>query len=457
MNSTKQLSRRRMLKGSSATLAALGLLRTMGFGKPVSAHASHTEITMNEETMTQDIQQPAPKGPGSVSGAPHLPAGFTDTFTSHSIKTGDVRLHAVIGGDGPPLLLIHGWPQTWYAWRMIMPTLARDFQVIAVDQRGRGLSDKPRSGYDTGTLANDLVGLMDALGHQRFALYGTDTGMPIAYALAADHPERVARLVVSEAPLPGVAPSPPLFVPAPINERYYHIAFNRTATVNEQLVKGREDIFFGNEFEIFAVKKLPDYAVKYYIDQIAHDPEALSANFNWYRALDATMAQNEQRKTRRLTMPVLAIGGEKSAGAGVANTMKLAADDVQSAVIPGSGHWVAEEAPEELLAALTAFLAPYREAAAANVTKPAVITPNTGPAGMTFAVAAKGFQAKEQVVTWLNTPASVQGLQLSGTASAGGSIQLEFDSAGLAPGYYGLVLHGLDSRREYVLPFGLTG
>ena len=161
----------------------------------------------------------SPEGPGSVSGAPNLPAGFTDTFTSRYVDTGELRLHAVTGGGGPPLLLVHGWPQTWYAWRMVMPALARDFSVIAVDQRGIGLSDKPQGGYDTGTLAGDLVALMDALGHQRFAVYGTDVGMPIAYALAADHPGRLDRLVVSEAPLPGVSPSPPLFLPPLLNAR----------------------------------------------------------------------------------------------------------------------------------------------------------------------------------------------------------------------------------------------
>jgi pimeloyl-ACP methyl ester carboxylesterase len=300
-----------------------------------------------------------PQGPGSVAGAPNLPDGFAGTFSSQYVDTGEVRLHAVIGGDGPPLLLVHGWPQTWYAWRLVMPGLARDFTVIAVDQRGRGLSDKPRSGYDTGTLANDLVGLMDALGYQRFAVYGTDTGNPIAYALAADHPERVERLVVSEAPLPGISPAPP-FIPAPVNERLWHVNFNRAARVNEQLVRGREDIFFGNEFAVSAAKPLPDYAVKYYIDQLAADPDALRGSFEFYRALDTTVAQNQQRMTRRLAMPVLAIGGEKSSGEGVGNTMKLVADDVQSLVIPGVGHWVAEEAPDDILAALTAFLAPYR-------------------------------------------------------------------------------------------------
>ena len=160
---------------------------------------------------------PTPEGPGSVSGAPNLPAGFTDTFTSRYVDIGELRLHAVIGGDGPPLLLVHGWPQTWYAWRRLMPPLAQDFQVVAVDQRGIGLSNKPHDGYDTATLARDLVALMEALGHRRFAMYGTDTGMPIAYAVAADHPDRLERLAVSEAPLPGITPSPPLLLPPPLN------------------------------------------------------------------------------------------------------------------------------------------------------------------------------------------------------------------------------------------------
>jgi pimeloyl-ACP methyl ester carboxylesterase len=187
-----------------------------------------------------------------------------------------VRLHAVIGDDGPPLLLIHGWPGSRYYWRLVMPALARDFEVIAVDQRGIGLSDKPEGGYDAGTLANDLVGLMDALGHQQFSVVGVDTGMLIGYALAADHPERVVRLALGEAPLPGISLPNPLIVP----------------------------------------------------DQV---------------------------------MPVLAMGGAESLGAMTADTMRLTADDVQTLVIPGVGHWLAEEAPEQLVAALTEFLAPTKE------------------------------------------------------------------------------------------------
>jgi pimeloyl-ACP methyl ester carboxylesterase len=310
---------------------------------------------------------PTPEGPGSASGAPNLPEGFTGTFTIRSIDTGDVRLHAVTGGDGPPLLLIHGWPGSWYYWRLVMPTLARDFSVIAVDQRGIGLSDKPEEGYDTGTLANDLAGLMDALGHQRFAVVGVDTGMLIGYALAADHPDRVARLAVGEAPLPGITPPTPLILPDQVVDRLWHIPFNQLKETNEKLVAGREDIFFGAEFAASAgTNKLPGYAVKYYVDGLASSPEALHGSFQLYRAFAATAAQNEERKTRRLPMPVLAMGGAESAGAMTADTMKLVANDVQTLVLPGTGHWLAEQAPDELSAALTEFLSPYREAAANN-------------------------------------------------------------------------------------------
>jgi pimeloyl-ACP methyl ester carboxylesterase len=311
--------------------------------------------------MSSSASLPIPEGPGSVSGAPNLPDGFTGTFTSRYIDTGDLRQHVVTGGQGPPLLLVHGWPQTWYAWRLVMPALARDFFVVAPDQRGTGLSGKPPEGYDTGTLAGDLVALMDALGHQRFAMAGHDTGMWIGYALAADHSGRLDRLAVAETPLPGVSPSPPLFANAHLNDALWHFAFNRLAGVNDQLVTGREDIYFGWQFASKAAKKLPDYAVRHYVETLAAGPEALHASFAIYRALDTTITQNQQRMQRRLTLPVLGIGGQYSLGDQVANTMKLAADDVQTLIMPGCAHWVPEEAPEETLAALTAFLAPYRD------------------------------------------------------------------------------------------------
>ena len=292
--------------------------------------------------------------------APHLPPGFTGTFTSRYIKANGLRQHAVIGGDGPPVLMVHGWPQNWYQYRLLMPALARDFQVIAVDQRGMGLSDKPRSGYDSATIANDLVGLMDALGHQQFAVVGCDTGMVISYALAADHRDRVARLIVGESVVPGVTPSPPLFVPDPLVAHVWHLLFNRLDELNVQLVRGREKDFFGFIYAVEAGHPLPDYAVSYYTNGFASSLDALRGSFEFYRTWGVTSAQNQQRANQRLTTPVLALGGALGLGAGPAEAMKLVATDVQSVLIPGCGHWLAEEAPTEMLAALTEFLTPYR-------------------------------------------------------------------------------------------------
>jgi pimeloyl-ACP methyl ester carboxylesterase len=345
---THPIQTRRDILFAIATTSALSLMPGASFAASVP-HAR---------------QPSTPDGPGSASGAPHLPEGFTDTFTSRYVDIGDLRMHAVIGGEGPPLLLVHGWPQTWYQWRLVMPALARDFRVIAVDQRGIGLSDKPETGYDAGTAANDMVALMEALGHKRFAMVGFDTGMPIGYALAADHPARLDRLVVGEGLVAGVSPPIPLIVPGPINERLWHIAFNRLGPeVNEALVKGREHVFFGAEYAVAAEKPLPEEIVKYYVDRLATTPDALRGSFGFYRAIDISSTQNQSRKAKRLTLPILVIGGASGVGDGAANTMKLVADDVQSVTIPGTGHWIAEEAPTEVVVALTQFLAPYRVAA----------------------------------------------------------------------------------------------
>jgi pimeloyl-ACP methyl ester carboxylesterase len=367
-------TRRRVLGSAAMTMLAAQM------GMMGSARARTTTSTKEILMSSSSTSRSTPEGPGSVSGAPNLPAGFTDTFTSQYIDTGELRLHAVIGGEGPPLLLVHGWPENWYAWRMLMPALAKDFEVIAVDQRGIGLSDKPQDGYDTGTLANDLVALMDALGHERFAVVGHDTGYFISYALAADHPDRVDRLVVAEVPGPlGVNASPPLFIPEPLNNRLWHIPFNRVNDeLTEQLVRGREDIFFGYEFAIQGGQKgLPDDVQQYYFD-LYSDPDVLRGSFGFYRALDTTLAQEQQRKTQKLTMPVLGIGGAESWGEAAGEGMKPAADDVQTVVIPGVGHWVAEQAPEEMLEALTTFLAPYRDASAA-LHDPELLAAASGP------------------------------------------------------------------------------
>ncbi|SFY52374.1 alpha/beta fold hydrolase [Streptomyces sp. F-1] len=291
-----------------------------------------------------------------------LPDGFLDVFTSQLVEVTGLRLHAVTGGDGPALLLIGGWPQTWYAWREVMPALARRHTVVAVDSRGAGLSDKPDDGYDAGTLAADLVALMAALGHDRFDVVGHDIGTWTAYALAADHPELVGRLAILEALIPGLTPSPPFFGPAAVNLKLWQFGFNRLPDLNEELVRGRERLFFGWQFATKAARRtaIPEYAVDVYVDAITRDPRALHASFAYYRALDETITQNEQRSKTRLTLPVLAVGGALWSGAGAAQTMRLAADDVTEVVLDDCGHYPAEEQPARFVEILEDFLVANR-------------------------------------------------------------------------------------------------
>ncbi|MEV3854087.1 alpha/beta hydrolase [Streptomyces sp. NPDC050095] len=291
-----------------------------------------------------------------------LPDGFLDVFTSRLVEVNGLRLHAVTGGDGPALLLVGGWPQTWYAWREVMPALARRHTVVAVDSRGAGLSDKPDDGYDAGTLAADLVALMAALGHDRFDVVGHDIGTWTGYALAADHPERVGRLAILEALIPGLTPSPPFFGPAAANLKLWQFGFNRLTDLNEELVRGRERLFFGWQFATKAATPtaIPTYAVDVYVDAITADPRALRASFAYYRALDETIAQNEQRSKTRLTLPVLAVGGALWSGDGAARTMRLAADDVTEVVLDDCGHYPAEEQPARFVEILEDFLAANR-------------------------------------------------------------------------------------------------
>jgi len=144
------------------------------------------------------------------------------------------------------------------------------FRVIAVDPRGVGLSDKPSNGYDQATLAKDMIGLMSALSYERFAMVGYDIGMWVAYAIAADHPGRLERMAVAEAIIPGVSPSPPLLGSRWLSDFLWHFNFNRAIDINERMVEGREEIYFGHQFASKAATptSIPPYAVKVYVDAL---------------------------------------------------------------------------------------------------------------------------------------------------------------------------------------------
>ncbi|MGW7052949.1 alpha/beta fold hydrolase [Streptomyces sp. NPDC054887] len=294
----------------------------------------------------------------TVTDVPSLPAGFTDTFTSRTVTTKEVTLHAVVGGDGPPLLLLPGWPQFWYSWRLAMPALAEHFTVIAPDLRGMGASDKPDTGYDALTLADDMAELMTALGHDRFAVVGYDLGMLVAYALAATHRDRVTRFVGAESILPGLTPFPPMLTDPATNELMSHFVINRLADLNERLIAGREEIYFGHQFATKTATPgaIPQYAVDLYVDHL-RDPAARRASFEYYRTLDTTAEHVQHwRDQGPLTIPVLAIGGQYSTGTIPAETMRLVATDVTEQVIPGAGHFLPEEVPQELTKRLLEFL-----------------------------------------------------------------------------------------------------
>lgn len=293
---------------------------------------------------------------------PNLSDEFLTVFESFFVQTDDVKLHAVIGGKGPALLLVGGWPQTWYQWRFVMPALAKQYTVVAVDARGFNLSDTTPSGYDSATIANDLAKLMSILGYEKFSVVGHDLGMWAGYALAADHPERLIRLAVVEAVIPGVADWFTLLCDKPLNDFLWHFAFNRVDAINEQLVKGREDIYFKYQFATKAASPdaIPAYAVSYYVDVLKSSPERLRSSFEYYRVIDTNMAQTRQRKTKKITIPVLAVAGEVACNSFTANDMRLLANDVSEVIVPACGHFVPEEAPESLLAALIPFFNPLQ-------------------------------------------------------------------------------------------------
>ena len=297
--------------------------------------------------------------PFTVTDVPNLPTGFAATFTSKTVTTSEgLTLHAVVGGDGPPLLLLPAWPQFWYHWRLVMPALAEHFTVVAADVRGLGGSDKPAAGYTPVTLAADMADLMTALGHDRFAVAGYDLGMNVAHGLAASHRDRVTRLVVGESVLPGLSPSPPLISDAATNAFLWHFAFNRLQDINERMVAGREEIYFGHQFTSKAARPdaIPQHIVDVYVD-LLRDPAALHAVFEYYRTLDEWPEQvHRWRDEGPLSIPVLAIGGEYATGTGPEEVMRLLATNVTGLVIPGVGHFLAEEAPEALTKALLDFL-----------------------------------------------------------------------------------------------------
>ncbi|MEU1176436.1 alpha/beta hydrolase [Streptomyces sp. NPDC005820] len=288
------------------------------------------------------------------SSGEQIPAGFSE----HKTQVAGTGINYVIGGHGPTLVLIHGYPQTWYEWHGIMPALAKHYTVIAPDLPGAGKSDAPASGYDKKTMAAKLHALLVSLGKdQDVNVVGHDIGTMVAYSYAAQYPHSVSKLVLSEAPIPdpGVYTFPSLTAQG---TGAWHFGFFSLQTgLPESLIQGRELTWISGFMRGIAVHKdaLTPEDLQIFASYL-RDPAHLEASFAWFRTFPQDIADNARFQKKPLTMPVLAIGADGSLGSSVAKQVRHYATHVTPAVVPDSGHWIYEEHPKEMTDLLLRFL-----------------------------------------------------------------------------------------------------
>jgi pimeloyl-ACP methyl ester carboxylesterase len=278
-----------------------------------------------------------------------------DYIEHHSAELSGLTMHYVTAGIGEPVVLLHGWPQTWYEWRDVIHLLRDRYRLIAPDLRGLGDSSRPQTGYDTCTLAADVWELVNgALGINEFKLVGHDWGGPVSYALAAAHAQAVTRLAIVDVAIPGDGS-------ANISQggRRWHHAFHQTAGLPEALIEGREAIYLGWFYRNYGYRPdaVSDTAIAEYLRTYTQ-PGALRAGLEYYRNIPTDIAQNEALVAAgKLPMPVLALGGAESWGRGreVLDSCRRVARDVRGGVIEKAGHWIPEEQPDALVRALCDF------------------------------------------------------------------------------------------------------
>ncbi|ADO73228.1 alpha/beta fold hydrolase [Stigmatella aurantiaca] len=283
--------------------------------------------------------------PTQVTAAPR---GFEER---HADVNG-VRLRYLIGGQGSPVVLLHGYTQTSHMWQPLMPLLAQRHTVIVPDLRGAGGSSKPESGYDKKTLAADIHALTSSLGLERVSIVGHDIGLMVAYAYAAQFPQATERVVLMDAFLPGIGNWKDVWL---LRDLWH---FHFTGEVPLALVKGRERIYFEHFWNDFAAdpkRSVPEADRRLYAKAYAQ-PGGMRAGFEYFKAFEQDARDFAQLSATRLSMPVLVLTGEKAGGTVLIEQAKAVASEVQGQVVPGVGHWLMEEAPQTVIPAITGFL-----------------------------------------------------------------------------------------------------
>jgi pimeloyl-ACP methyl ester carboxylesterase/uncharacterized RmlC-like cupin family protein len=279
---------------------------------------------------------------------PSLPSNF-QSKTIHSPEGADIFVRW--GGKGPVAVLIHGYAENSDSWAPLAADLMKDHTVVVPDLRGIGRSSKPEGGYDKKTQAKDIRAVVTGLGYNKTFVVAHDIGNMVAYAYAATYPDKVEKLVVMDAPIPGIEPWTQIL----LNPEVWH--FNFHGPDAERLVAGRERIYFDRIWNAFTGDpSKPDDETRNFFAATYAQPGGMRAGFAQFTAFSQDTKDNEVFARVKLIMPVLAVGGEKSFGSTQAVIMRHVATNVQEAVVAGSGHWLMEERPAYTVALIRNFL-----------------------------------------------------------------------------------------------------
>ncbi|MBV8056638.1 MAG: alpha/beta hydrolase [Deltaproteobacteria bacterium] len=289
---------------------------------------------------------------------------MAEPCTHHVAVVNGFRMHYVIAGAGYPLVFLHGWPQSCYEWRKIIPSLAERFTVIAPDLRGLGNSDRPMAGYDKRTLASDVHALVQALGFSKIGLTGHDWGGVVAYYLAYDHPELVERLMILDA-IPGLGRSGDK-INRETAKRLWHVFFHAgIPDLAEQLISANLEAYLRYFFTSTAYNYSPadfsDDDIAEYV-RVYSAPGAIRAGLQYYRTALQEDLENLSGCTRKLTLPIMAWGGEAFSG-NIVPIWQTVAENVQGGEVKQCGHFIAEEKPEFAIQRALEFFGPLQKRA----------------------------------------------------------------------------------------------